>query len=349
MEHTQIVPAGMASFGIDIGHSSVKLSVAMLDNPALHHSATIPTSVMPALKISHEETARRAIINTVTLNGSSHFFGQTAIDQGSPAGFSGEDRDWIKTVTHDVLAIGAWQHAMSMINCHPRVIHLALGLPTGLFSTQKNVLRDRITGLLQGYLAPGQTLKIMIQQQSSVPLKNIQHLPNGLPDPKYDLGAQSWAVIDVGHFSTDFSVLLKTEFQEIGGDSITGAMKVYSAMRSEFKARGWTDTLESVDEALKTGGVLHWPGRIDVTDIIDTAVQPLREAIINRAQALFGSTSGRLNGIIVSGGIAPLVFDSIQAVFPNAVLDPIPTMSVAEGLCRGGLFAHHMLADTYRA
>jgi plasmid segregation protein ParM len=341
--------AGFASFGIDVGHSSVKVAAAMLDRPTLRHVATIPTVVIPAIDMPDDETARRVALNTVMIDGAAYIFGDSAIAQGMPAGFSGESRDWIATHVHDVLIVGAWQRAMSMIDCRPQVIHLALGLPSAFFKTQKDALKLRVTELLRAYLAPGQQLVILVQPQAAVPLKNLQHLPDGLPDLVYREAFDSWAVIDIGHFTTDFSILLKTEFQAVGGDSIGGASKVYSAVRAEFNSRGYSDELASVDEAIKTGQVLHYGKHIDVSDIIDAAVQPLRSAIINRAQTLLGSAAKRLNGVIVSGGIAPLVIDSIQGVFPNAVLDSNPSMSIAEGLCRFGLYAHHMWAEKYRA
>lgn len=342
-------PTGMASIGIDIGHSAVKIKAAMLHAPTKRFTAVIPTVVMPAVTITHDETARTAAVNTVTIGALSYFVGDTAIKQGLHAGFSGESRDWINSAEHDALTIAAYRRAMHGLACAPRVIHLVLGLPTAYFSAQKAELKERIAALLAPEIEPGQQLEILVQAQSVVPLKNKQHLPDGQINPEYKTQEQSWAVIDIGHLTTDFSILLGTEFVEIGGDSSPGASSVYSALRTAFGAHGYDRQIASVDEALRSGYVRDYNQRIDVTDMIRAAVQPLRDAIVSRSQALIGPHARRLNGVIVTGGIAPLAFDAIKSVFPHAELQDNPSMAVSEGLCRFGLFAHHMWAEKYRA
>lgn len=129
---------------------------------------------------------------------------------------------------------------------------------------------------------------------------------------------------------------------------MAGATGVYSALRSRLSALKLDDMLASTDQAIKTGYVKNYADLIDVRAIVNESVQPLRNAIVSRAQALIGPHSRRLNGVIVTGGIAPLVFGAIKAALPNAVLDVNPSMAIAEGLCRFGLFAHYAWADKYR-
>jgi plasmid segregation protein ParM len=340
------VLSGHASFGIDVGHSAVKIAASMLAMPTLRHSAVIPTVVIRASSIADENTARLAALETVTIEGIGYFFGETAILQGNASVFSGQSRDWIATSAHDVMIIAGWQRAMRMIDCHPQKINLVLGLPMAFFSTQKSALKARVAALLASYLAPGQVLEILVRPQSIVPLINIQHLADGLPNPQYDANAESWAVIDIGHYTTDFAVLLRTQIQDIGGDSVAGASKVYSAVRAELNTLGYAVTLEAVDEAVKTGRVKHYGESIDVSAIVDAAAQPLRDLIVDRAQTLLSDSAKSLDGIIVSGGIAPMVIDAVKGAFRNAVLDENPRIAIAEGLCRFGLFAHHVHAGT---
>ena len=342
------MPQGMASIGIDIGHSAVKIAASMLHAPTQRFTDVIPTVVMPAGTITDEEMARRAERDTVTVGAETKWIGHTAIEQGRHAGFSGESRDWINTTDHDALTIGAYRRAVVDLDCAPRVIHLALGLPTAYFTTQKNNLKERVGALLLPYVGPGQRLEILVQPQSDVPLKNKQFLPDGQINPKYETDKQSWAVIDIGHLTTDFSAWTGVVPVEDCRDSSSGASGVYSALRTAFVARGFSRHIGSIDEALRTGRVRSRSEWIDVSDIVHAAVQPLRDAIVSRAQALIGPYEQDLNGVIVTGGIAPLVFSAIKAVFPHAELQENPSMAVAEGLCRFGLFAHYMRADKYR-
>lgn len=336
---------GIASFGIDIGHSSVKIAASMFDNPTKRYTAVIPTVVIAATKIADENTARLAAKDTVTLGGLSYFFGETAIFQGNATVFSGQDRDWISTKNHDVLVVGAWKRAMRLIDSKPKSINLVLGLPIAYYGAQKKMLKTRVELLLEPLLEPGQHLNILVRPQSLVPLINRQHMEDGTLNGEYQSDKESWAVIDIGHFTTDFAILVRTQIREVAGDSIPGVSKIYSAITSEFQAKGYPVVLESIDEAIKTKKVLHF-GEIDVSDIIEAAVQPLRDLIIDRAQTLFGDVAGRLTGVIVAGGGAPLAFNAIQGAFRNAILDTNPRLSVAEGLCRFGLYAHHMAVES---
>lgn len=341
--------AGSASFGIDVGHSAVKIAASMLDQPTQRHTARIPTVVIPALKIADEHTAQLAQRETVTIGGASYFFGETAVLQGNSTVFSGQDRNWIETTVHDVMVVGAFRKAMELIrNRRPQHINLVLGLPMAYFSSQKEILRARVTALLEPFLLPGQLLTVLVRPQSMVPLINLQYAEDGTLSPHYQANSESWAVIDIGHFTTDFCILLRTQIQDIGGDSIPGVSKAYSAIRSEFQARGYSVVLESIDEAIKRKAIRHF-GEVDVSDIVEAAVQPLRDIIIDRAQTLFSDVAARLNGIVVAGGGAPLVFDAIKAAFPNALAVPAPALALAEGMCRFGLYAHHVRSAKARA
>lgn len=359
MEHTQIAVAvvqmlanmprlsGMASIGIDGGHSSFKIAAAMLDTPTERFIDSIPTCSMVAVPLTDPDAMRDAIADTVTVGDTTYFVGATAIEQSFPVNFSGEARDWIKSPAHDALLVKAYQRAIAGLGCTPRVMHLVLGLPLAFFEAQKNDLKTHALRLLTPSLVRGQRLEILVQAQSKVPLKNKQQMADGTANPLYVTAEQSWAVIDIGHYTTDFSILMNAHFIETGGDSVAGASSVYSAVRARLTALDYDDLLRSTDQVIKTGFVSHQGKQIDMRDVLNTCIQPLREAIVSRAQSIIGLHSRRLNGVIVTGGIAPSIFNAIKVAFPTAVLDDDPINAIAEGLCRFGLFAHREWADRY--
>ena len=343
-------PQGMASIGIDVGHSAVKIVAALLDAPHLAQrwTDTIKSVVMPHATLTDADSARDALRDTVTVNGAHYYVGDTALTQSQPVNFSGESRDWIATTTHDALVTAAYRRALAGLGATPRVIHLALGLPTAFFASQKETLKARVAALLAPLVAPGQRLEIIVQAQSTLPIKNRQHCDDGAPDPAYSPATHSYAVIDVGHFTTDFSVLLGRQYLEIGGDSVAGANGVYNALRARFQSLDYSTNLGATDSAMTTGHVRQFGALVDVRELREAAVQPLRDAIVNRAQSIIGPHVRELNQVIVTGGIAPLVIDAVRAIFPrNTVLDEAPLMSVAEGLCRFGLYAHRAWAHRY--
>ena len=330
---------GSASFGWDIGHSSCKLAIALAGEGKSRKFDLFPTVVVPATHIDDEETARLAAKETVNVGGQDYFVGKTAVSQGHAVVFSGQDKNWIKTPAHDALLLAAWRKSLAQLSTPPKNIVIVLGLPMAYYATQKDDLKVRAYELLSPLLEKYQHLEIKTCSQSRAPLVNLQHLEDGSINPKYNIETDNYAVIDIGHFTTDFCLQMGPQIRSTAGDSIPGLTKVYSDVKAAFEKAGLSTHISCIDTAVCTGKIREFGVEKDVSEIVEQAAQSLRAMIIDRAQNLFGGEASQLNSVVVTGGGAPLIYEAVLKAFRNASQTKGSRYQVAEGLCRFGLFA----------
>lgn len=328
--------------GMDIGHSSVKLALASMVSPQARTMVQFPTVVASAIEISNEDTRARAAQETVQLsnsygNGGQYFFGKTAIRQGRSSAFSGQTKDWVNSVTHDVLVLGAWKKAFEVLHPYAKHIVLVLGLPTAYYAGQKVALKSRIQSLLLPLIKDGQTLDILIKAQSEAPLQTLVFDNDGAIGNRHQMSKESWAVIEIGHFTTDFSLCVDGDMIEDASGSDDGAHMVYERVSAVFEKNGWSTRIEVIDEAIKSGSYSHYGSSIDISQIIADAKAALSNKVVDTAKRLLGEYGPSLTGVLVAGGGAPLIFDGVKSQFPNATVTSEPTFTVAEGFCRVGL------------
>lgn len=336
--------------GMDIGHSSVKLALAGLEDPKARKYVQFPTAVISAFEISNEDTKKKAEFETVILkdhggNPTAFFFGETAIRQGRSNAFSGQAKDWVKSSTHDVLVLGAWKKAFQFTNPYCKHITVVLGLPTAYYAGQKNELKSRIHSLLTPLIRDGQTLDILVKAQSEAPLQALVFDADGAIGNRHQMSKESWAVIEVGHFTTDFSLCVDGDMIEDASGSDDGAHMVYERVQAAFSKNGWSTRIEVIDKAIKTEQYLHYGEAVDISQIISEAKAALSNKVVDTAKRLLGEYAPSLSGVLVAGGGAPLIFDGVKSQFPNATVTSEPTFTVAEGFCRVGLALARRKAD----
>ena len=340
----------IAVIGMDIGHSSVKLALARFEEPKARKHVQFPTAVINAFEISNEDTKKKAANETVSLEGqggntASFFFGETAIRQGRSSAFSGQTKDWVKSSTHDVLVLGAWKKAFEVLDPYSKHIAVVLGLPTAYYAGQKKELQTRIHSLLAPLIKEGQTLEISIKAQSEAPLQTLVFDEDGAVGSRHQMSRESWAVIEVGHFTTDFSLCVDGDMIEDASGSDDGAHMVYERVSATFGKNGWSTRIEVIDKAIKTGAYIHYGQPLDISQIIDEAKAALSNKVVDTAKRLLGEYAPSLSGVLVAGGGAPLIFDGVKSQFPNATVTSEPTFTVAEGFCRVGLALARRKAD----
>ncbi len=327
------------SIAIDGGHSMFKVRAALSSAPEARISLQIPTVVIPAIPLTNEQTRLRAEAETVELDGRKYFFGETALRQGRSEGFFGQNANWIESPQHDVLLIGAWRKVMHAFGAIPVRIHLVMGLPAKYFGAQKEILRKRIVALLTPQLLPGQTLRVMVQSQADAPLQWLSIRANGTPDRKRALDNESWGVIEIGHFTTDFALSERGAMMEYAVASCAGMHLVYDALSSAMAAERLPTALDVVETAVRTRQIKLFGKPHDMGPMLDAATSGFESAVLDEAERIFGEKAAVLDGIVVGGGGAELLFGKLRDRFPNAICGDEPRMMVAEGFCRLGLMS----------
>ncbi|OLP04560.1 ParM/StbA family protein [Rhodoferax antarcticus] len=329
------------SIGIDLGHSSVKVSVKSANKIALIGATTIfPTVVRSWTKIANEETARKAMNDTVDVNGKRFFIGVTAQLQGQAENFSGQSRNWIETDQHDALLVGAWNRAQTILEQNNMAdtdnISLVLGLPASYYAQQREPLRKRAYALISRLIPPTQKFRVFIESQSRAPLLCVAFDAYGSETGRAGED-ESWGVIEIGHYTTDFT--FHDRGQEVDGaaSSASGAHMVYDILTAAFKAAGYLVDTDTITTAIKTRKVKSYGVEIDVGHLVDPAIQSFSSYIQEEVASRFGEKAQRMDGLIVAGGGAYMVGQDIRANYPNAVVPNNPRFAVAEGYSRFGL------------
>lgn len=327
------------SIAIDGGHSMFKVRAALSSAPTQRISFQIPTVVMPAIVISNEQTRIRAEFETIDLDGRMYFFGETALRQTRSEIFTGQHANWIESTQHDVLILGAWRKVMNEIGESAAGIMLVMGLPAKYFLAQKDVLRKRVTALLTPRLRPGQTLRLIVQSQADAPLQWLAINSDGSMNVERDLDRESWGVIEIGHFTTDFALSDRGAMMEYAVGSCNGMQVVYEGLASCFAAERLPTSLELIETAIMTREIKLYGKPQNVSDLVNKAMSGFQATVLDEADRVFGEKAALLDGIIIGGGGAELLFERLRHRFPSAICSPEPRIMVAEGLCRLGLMS----------
>lgn len=327
------------AIAIDGGHSMFKIRAALTSTPRTRIVFNIPTVVIPVFRITNEQTRMRAESETVEVSGRKYFFGETALRQGRAEVFTGQNDDWINSPHHDAIVLGAWRKVMQSVGSQPLRIHLVMGLPAKFFGSQRDILRNRITALLTPCLLPGQTLKVMVQNQADAPLQWLSINGDGALNTQRNLDSESWGVIEIGHYTTDFSLSERGNVIEYASVSCVGVSMVYDAVTAALATEKIPTTIETVDRVVREREIT-WHGKTrDLRKLVDEASTGFEATVLDEADRLFGRQGGMLTGIIIGGGGAGLLADQIKKRFPTAIIGDDPRSIVAEGFCRLGLLS----------
>jgi plasmid segregation protein ParM len=330
-----------ASIGIDIGHSSVKIAVKLGERIPLVGSASIfPTVVRDWTSIGNEQTAEKAKADTVEVNGKKFFIGVTAQRQGQAENFSGQTRNWIESDQHDALLVGAWNRANLCLAknnaAEPDRISVVVGLPASYYVTQRESLRARAMALLAPLIKPHQQLAVFVESQSRAPLLCVVFDSYGAETGRAG-DDESWGVVEIGQFTTDFTLHDRGQEVDSAASSSKGAQMVYDSIAVAFKQAGHLSDFETISNAIQSRKVKVYGTDIDVTDLITPALREFSSYILDEVAVRFGEKARRMDGIIVAGGGAYIVGPEIKAKYANATIPNNPRFAVAEGYARFGL------------
>jgi len=313
--------------GLDIGHSAVKISFRTAKKSGRH---TFPSAVRPARPISDEVEARRAAAETVVFGGTSYWVGGTAISQSSDT--IGLADEWIDSDPHTALLLySAKWLAEQGVSLDSPDTQLVMGLPS--------LPLPRLKALLASVVAhhfPKVSLKILPQPMG--PYYNIMYGDDGRASEAHVMENESWAVVDVGFFTTDFAMMKLDRWNEDSRDSCAGinlaADILLSILRDE---RGFHHVTHSEMESAMHSGAFKYNGTTHkIAEDVARAYRPLVEQISEKAMAAFGANAHSLDGILIAGGGASLVFPGLRELWPHAVLADEPRFAVADGFCRFG-------------
>ena len=316
---------------LDIGHSAVK---CFAYSEGRRERVFFPSVVTPAISISEENAARAAERETILIGNRPYFFGETAVKQGGAEAESGMSEGWITSSTHTILLLGALKKlAAKPIPVLPDNAFIVVGLPAKYFAQQKAHYKQLISSF-----AP--TAEVIVLPQPMGPYFALQFDEEGRENTRHDLSKQSWGIIEVGHFTTDFALLKRGEWIQRGSDSSDGAFRAVETLAAKLSERiGSSVTLLDAGQALVDRTFKDYSDILDISAEIEFVKQTFSDDVISAAERILDKQARGLDGIIVAGGGASLVKERLRARYRNTVDSPFDRFCVAEGFLRAGLAA----------
>lgn len=316
--------------GLDVGRSAVK-AVAFAEGD--YYPLTFPSIVTPAMEISDEATARRATAETVEIGGKQYFTGDTARLQGSPGANAGLSHDWINTPEYLALVVS------TMKRLEARGIPgldnplLVIGTPADLFASQqvrlKEVTQQVVDAEMRVLPQPMGAYCDFFLDRRGLPI--VDHIKDGADRIK------SWAVVEVGHFTTDFLLMLEGQYIERGAGSCEGLNFAAAHLVRILNGRGIQTNLIECEVAIRTKTIWQFGQAVDISAEVATAVSHVAQKIIAKADSLLSMDVRKVSGVLLAGGGAELIYEELKNKWPHCILLPEPRMAVANGFCRYGI------------
>lgn len=315
--------------GLDVGRSAVKV-VAYASG--LYYRLTFPSLVSPAFPINDETTARRAELETVEVLGKRYFTGDTARLQGGVSMSVGLSHDWTNGPEYLALVASTMKRLAAQGVPGLDSPYIVLGTPASLFGRQKELLAQRTQEVVAAEMKvlpqPMGAYCNFFMDARGVPIKDRQKRPDGKN--------RSWAVVEVGHYTTDFLLMREGNYIERAAVSCEGVHFAAENLVRILAAKDIQATPLTAEEALRTGVIIDFGERrieAQVAEAVDHVVQK----IMTMADSVLSNDVRSLDGVLLAGGGAPILAAALQKKWPHTVLLDSPRMAVADGFCRYGV------------
>jgi len=228
--------------------------------------------------------------------------------------------------------------ALGRIGEHLKIedtVHVIIGtgLPVDHMADADN-LRDLLIGPHSvktdraAFVANIVDVRIMPQPYGSIYSEML--LPTGALNKHYNYTRTG--VIDIGTYTVDLTVDDDGEFVAGASGSLEAGIHmahdaIAEGINNRHRARA---TQRQIDDVLRTGFLTAYGQREDWRMEVASALKPLQDAVIALATERWDSGLG-LDVVQVTGGGAPLVFDAVRAIYPQAVMLPDPHLANARG------------------
>jgi len=244
-----------------------------------------------------------------------------------------EDRAWIESAEYYHLFLAALTELSTATAAD---LLLVTGLPVAFYS-DKATLRGRLVGVHKVAREGRHAQSFKVSECRVIPQPFGALLAAALDDrgriADHALATGAVGVIDIGGKTTN--LLSVDRLAEIGRETESvsiGAWDVVRAVRSFLADR--CPNLELRDhqvvEAIVSRQVRYYGESVDLSLVVDAALEPMANQVIAQATQLWNGGAG-LDAILVAGGGALLLGPFLKAHFRHARIVSEPVFANAEG------------------
>lgn len=252
--------------------------------------------------------------------------------QGTADSESGLSENWISTSAYAALVSGAFLKLSQLPNkISTDNAIVVVGLPARYMMTQTKMLAE-----VMARLAP--TAQVLVLPQPLGPFMCIQFDDHGLESKNHNIGKETYGIIEIGHFTTDFGVVRNGLWVDKNAGSCDGAHIVVDQVSKLIKQqRGHSMTLVETTKAIVDGNFMEYGTLVDVAPFVAASAQIRVDNVLETLDRLMDRDARSFDGIVVAGGAAQILFPMIKTKYRHAFMSSQNTrMSVAEGFYRGG-------------
>lgn len=323
--------------GLDMGRSAVKV-VARAGDKDFHVS--FPSAVMEAARsLVFEDLAASAEADTVTVAGQDFWTGETALRQGISQDPIGRSDEWVSSRIHDALTLSAIQRLDAQgLNFDPGKATIVLGVPSRVLRDRRDLvasLRDQVARLLTRKSVSPRVI-VLAQPMGVIAAHTMSE--DGQAKDGFDLEQQSFAVIDVGQYTTDYVAVVEGVPIVDAADSSEGVEVIALQVKEKLAAMGFELGARDLQRMMLNPKIRKRGQDIDLKPLIQEAVDMvLAPKIIQVAKGVFRRQLLQdVDAVLVAGGGAPWVVSQIKADpdMIHAVQVANPREAVADGFAR---------------
>lgn len=314
--------------GLDVGRSGVKIAFYFGGELKTHF---IPSAIIPARPLTFDSNPKKTEENTVEVNGVKYFVGETAILQGATQTV-GLSSNWLEGVEHQALLLRSKSLLMSYGIC-PKLI--VAGLPVNTFQSHADVLVDQVASVFECNIIP-------VPQPYGVYQDALLNDDGRFHGNNVNVISKKFAVIDIGHFTTD--ILLMDNFnwiQESSGSTV-GMSKAVTSLQEFLNAESIPVSIIECQEAMIIRKIKEYGELRDISNLVDKAIPTTIDSVIQEVKNKLGNQARTIDKILIAGGGAQYVYDRLAKDWKQTALVNNPRFSVAIGMRKHGLYEYHL-------
>lgn len=313
--------------GLDVGRSGVKLAFTIGKEVK---TKFFPSVVKPHHAITFDQNPRMTEEDTVEVDGQKYFVGDTAIIQGATRSV-GLANNWLDGIEHKALLIRAKKYLSSYGIVEPSLI--VVGLPVSTFRSDATKLADQVKQIFVG------SKTIPVPQPYGVYQNEIL-----TDDGKFSGQATAqgqYAVIDFGHYSTDYMYMNGATWVENSSGSSEGMYLAVETLVKNLSGEGITINHLEAQDIIRERRMKDMGEYRDMSNEVQTALMATVKPILQNANNYFGEKARMLDKIIVAGGGGGLIYPNLKQKWKQTVLPDDPRFAVALGMRKFGVKSIH--------
>ncbi len=316
--------------GLDVGRSGVKVCVV---SESGRKTLDFPSVVSPAMELADESTRKKVEIDTVELDGKKYFTGKSAELQGGAGSSVGLNHDWIESAEYKVLVLSAIKRLKAEGVPGLEFPVIVIGLPASKMADASQAKEATLSVISAEILVIPQPMGAYCSQFITPQGYPTQSM---LPDPITGQ-FKSYAIIDVGQYTTDFMLMKDNQIIERCMGSCDGVYKAAERLLSLLASKKGIQANQLIaNESLRTKTIKHF-GQQDISDLVTEASAGIEDTIIRKADSLLSVEVSTLDGVLLAGGGASLVSKALAQKWPHTILVYDPRNAIADGYCKYGL------------